>query len=54
MSSTIIQWRTYFDPVVDDGLMMDKAKMDDFVAMVKRAKTIYSEGEGGEESPKRK
>lgn len=32
--------------------MMDKAKVDDFVVMVKRAKTIYSEGEGGKESPK--
>jgi hypothetical protein len=47
MNSTIIQWRTYLDFVLDDGLVMDKAKVDDFVAMVEHAKTIYCEGGGG-------
>jgi hypothetical protein len=46
MNSTIIQWRTYFDCIVDDDLMMDEAKVDDFVAMVERAKALYSEGRG--------
>jgi hypothetical protein len=54
MNSTIIQWRTYLDLVVGDDLMMDEAKVDDFVAMVERAKALYSEGGGGEEAPKRK
>jgi hypothetical protein len=48
MNSTIIQWRTYLDFVMDDGLVMDEAKVDDFVAMVERAKTIYSEGGRGQ------
>jgi hypothetical protein len=38
---------------VDDDLMMDEAKVDDFVTMVERAKTLYSEG-GGKESSKQK
>jgi hypothetical protein len=46
MNSTIIQWRTYLDLVVGDDLMMDEAKVDDFVAMVERAKALYSEGGG--------
>jgi hypothetical protein len=47
MNSTIIQWRTYLDSIVDDGLMMDEAKVDDFVAMMEPTKTLYSEGGGG-------
>jgi hypothetical protein len=43
MNSTIIQWRIYLDSVMDDGIMMDKEKVDDFVAKVERAKIIYSE-----------
>jgi hypothetical protein len=33
MNFTIIQWRIYLDSVVDDGLVMDKAKVDDFVEL---------------------
>jgi hypothetical protein len=48
MNSTIIQWGTYLDSIVDDDLMMDKEKVDGFVAMVEHAKTLYSErGAGG-------
>jgi hypothetical protein len=39
-------------------MMIDEAKVDDFVAMVEHTKTLYSEGGGGggggKESPKQK
>jgi hypothetical protein len=46
MNSTIIQWRTYLDSIVGDDLMMDEAKVDDFVAMVERAKALYNDRGG--------
>jgi hypothetical protein len=58
INSTIIQWRTYLDSVLDDDMMIDEAKVDDFVAMVEHTKTLYSEGGGGggggKETPKQK
>jgi hypothetical protein len=44
MNSTIIQWRTYLDSVVNDDVMMDEAKVDDFVAMMERAKHCTVKG----------
>jgi hypothetical protein len=41
----IIQWRTYLASIVDDGLMMNNAKVDEIVAMVERARKTYREGE---------
>jgi hypothetical protein len=45
INSTIIEWRNYLASIVDDGPVMNDAKVDEFVAMVERAKKIYGEGE---------
>jgi hypothetical protein len=45
INSTIIQCRTYLAPVLYDGLVINDAKVDEFVAMVERAKKIYVEKE---------
>jgi hypothetical protein len=34
INSMIIQWRTYLASIVNDGLLMNKSKVDEFMAMV--------------------
>ena len=34
INSMIIQWRTYLASIVNNGLLMNNAKVDEFMAMV--------------------